>query len=305
MDLHYLEIFHTVAKNTSYKKASESLHISQPALSIQVKKLESQLGLKLFIRIGNKVILSESGELLYEYTTKIFTTVEEMERNLIKHKIFIGGTLYLGGSNTPGTYILPIVINEMQKQYPSIIVDLHIADTSEITTLVDNGTLDIAVNGGNVNYSSHVYSEKLFDDDLVFVASPRNRLSKKEWINIEDLNEASFVVHRTSSQLFTSFKEIMSKYNVSENISMYFGSIDAIKQAVYADIGISIMPYYSVRLEIERGLLKELKLREADEVFQYPYYLIYNKSKTLSPSAQKFIEVIHSMCANLKVLRYI
>jgi DNA-binding transcriptional LysR family regulator len=107
MDLHYLEIFNTVAKHSSFKKASEILHISQPALSIQVKKLEEQTDLKLFYKLGNKMYLSESGTMLYDYTKKIFSIVEEMENNITSHNEFVGGTIKLGGSNTPGTYILP------------------------------------------------------------------------------------------------------------------------------------------------------------------------------------------------------
>ena len=126
MDLHYLEIFNAIAKYLSFKKASEVLHISQPALSIQIKKLESQIDMKLFYKTGNKTYLSESGLILYEYTKKIFSLVEEMENRISKQSEYIGGTINLGGSYTPGTYILPMAIGEMKKQYPSVTVNLHI-----------------------------------------------------------------------------------------------------------------------------------------------------------------------------------
>lgn len=294
MDLHYLEIFNTVAKYTSFKKASEVLHISQPALSIQVKKLEAQTGLKLFYKIGNKIYLSDSGNMLYDYTKKIFTIIEEMENNITNLKEVIGGTINLGGSNTPGTYILPKVIGEMKKKYPSVIVNLHIADTSEITNLIENGTLDVAVNGGNCIYNSNIYVEKLFDDRLVMVASPDNKLCEKSTIDIEDLTDTSFIVHSTTSQLYTNFKKFTEEAGISENISMYLGSIDAIKYAIYADLGISIMPYYAVKFEIEMGLLKELNIKSKD--FSYPYSLIYNKNKYLSTATLKFIEILKQVC---------
>jgi DNA-binding transcriptional LysR family regulator len=294
MDLHYLEIFNMVAKYTSFKKASEVLHISQPALSIQVKKLEAQTGLKLFYKIGNKIYLSDSGNMLFDYTKKIFTIIEEMENNITNIKEVIGGTINLGGSNTPGTYILPKVIGEMKKKYPSVIVNLHIADTSEITNLIVNGTLDVAVNGGNCHYNSNIYVEKLFDDRLVIVASPENILCEKELIEIEDLSESSFIVHSTTSQLYTNFKKFIEEAGISENISMYLGSIDAIKYAIYADLGISIMPYYAVKFEIEMGLLKELNIKSKE--FRYPYNLIYNKNKCTSSATQKFVEVIKQVC---------
>lgn len=290
MDLHYLKIFNTVAKYTSFKKASEVLHISQPALSIQVKKLESQAEVKLFDKIGNKIYLSEAGSLLYGYTQKIFAIVEEMEHNIANHSQVIGGNINLGASNTPGAYFLPKIIGEMKKRYPEVTINLHIADTSEITNLIENGTLDVAVNGGSCNYNDNVYFEKLFDDRLVIVASPENSLSSLEEVSLEDLKEASFIVHNSTSQLFTCYRNFTDAYNLPENINMHFGSIDAIKYALYANLGISIMPYYSVKFEIQMGLLKDLNIN-CDKI-AYPYSLIYNKNKYLTLTTKKFIEIL-------------
>jgi DNA-binding transcriptional LysR family regulator len=297
MDLHYLKIFNTVAKYMSFKKASEELHISQPAISIQVKKLENQSGLKLIYKIGNKLYLSDSGIMLYEYTKKIFAIVEEMENRVINQKDQIDGTINLGASNTPGTYILPYIIGEMKKRYPNAKVNLHIADTSEITAFIDHGTLDIAVNGGNCEYQDYIYVEKLINDRLVFVASPDNPLCENEYINSEDLQRTSFIVHNTTSQLYTYFIKIVEQFNIPENICMYLGSIDAIKHAVMADLGVSIMPYYSVKQEIDSGMLIELKMRY--ENLEYPYSLIYNKNKSLSQTTLKFIEILREACSKL------
>lgn len=293
MDLHYLKIFNTVAKYLSYKEASEILHISQPALSIQIKRLESQIDQKLFYRIGNKIHLSDCGVMLYKYSKKIFAMVEEMESSILNQNGYIGGMINLGGSNTPGTYILPLAIGEMKKRYPSVTFNLHIANTSDITTLIENGTLDIALNGGNCSYSNHIHAEKLLDDKLIIVASVNNKCSIKDQIDIDDLARESFIVHETSSQLYTSFKYFIEKYEIPENIGMYLGNIDAIKQAVIADLGISIMPYCSVKAEIEMGLLKELNINL--EEYKYPYNLIHNKNKELSCATQKFVEVLKEL----------
>jgi DNA-binding transcriptional LysR family regulator len=298
MDLHYLEIFNTVAKYLSFKKASEMLHISQPALSIQIKKLENQTDLKLFYKIGNKIYLSESGLMLYEYSKKIFALVEEMENNISTQSDFIGGTINLGGSNTPGTYILPTAIGEMKKRYPSVTVNLHIANTSEITALIENGTLEVAVNGGNINYNNLVYIEKLFDDKLVIIASPMNELCNKTSIDIVDLTEEAFIVHEKTSQLYTNYKMFIEEQQIPENISMFLGSIDAIKHAVSANLGISIIPYYAVKSEIKMGILKELKFGLGKN--DYPYNLIYNKNRNISLTTQKFVEVLKEVCLSFK-----
>lgn len=290
MELHYLKIFHTVAKYTSFKKASEVLCVSQPALSIQIKKLEGQTGLKLFNKIGNRIVLSEDGEMLYRYTQRIFAIVEELENHVQNLGNEIAGTINLGASNTPGVYILPKVIGEMKKRYPGVTVNLHVADTSEIANLIENGTLDVAVNGGNGNYNSNIFAEKLFNDRLVIVASPENPLTIKESLDIQELSDTAFVIHSTTSQLYTYYKKFIEAYGLAENIGMHFGSIDAIKYAIYADLGVSILPYYAVKSEIEKGMLTELRI-DCDKL-EYPYSLIYNKNKHLSVTTRKFIEIL-------------
>lgn len=298
MDLHYLELFNAVAEHSSFKKASELLHISQPALSIQIKKLESQISLKLFYKTKNKTYLTESGLMLYGYTKQIFGIVDEMEKNISAVNDYIGGTIALGGSNTPGTYILPTVIGEMKKLYPSVTINLHIANTSEITTLVDDCVLDVAVNGGNCNYNNYIYVENLFNDRLVIVASPESRLCEKNEISIEDLSKESFVVHEKTSQLYTCYKTFLYEHNLPKNISMFLGSIDAIKHAVSANLGITLIPYYAVKFEIEKGILKELNFKSSN--LDYPYNLIYNKNRNISQTTQKYIEVLKKVCLSLK-----
>ncbi len=297
MDLHYLRLFHMVAKYSSYKKASEILHISQPALSIQIKKLEQQVNSKLFFKVGNKIMLSDCGTMLYSYSCKIFAIVEEMECNISNLSEYIGGTITFGGSNTPGTYILPNAIGMMKKLYPSVTINMHIANTSEITTLIENGTLDIAVNGGNCIYSNSTHVEKLFDDRLAIIASPANKLSSKKNIGIKDLATEEFIVHEKTSQLYTCYKLFIEDNHLSKNISMYLGSIEAIKHAVQANLGISLMPYYAVKSEVEIGILTELNIEACR--YSYPYNLIYSKDKNNSITIQKFIDVLRTVFSEM------
>jgi len=296
MDLHYLEIFNTVAQYESYKKASDILHISQPALSVQIKKLEGQIGLKLFDKIGNRVHLSENGIILQEYTKRIFGIIDELENTISNTQNFIGGTLNIGGSNTPGSYILPEVIGEFKKLYPRIKFNLHIGNTAEISHLINNGTLDIAINGGNCFYSDYVYVEKLFTDKLVIVASPQNSYCNNKIISVNDLKKMSFVVHKTDSQLYTYYKNFIDELHIPENINMYLGNIDAIKKAVSSNLGISLIPYVAVKFELQFGLLKILNIAEYQ--LDYPYSLIYNKNKALSATSKKFVEFIRCNMKN-------
>lgn len=295
MDLHYLELFNTVAQYESYKKASEILHISQPALSIQIKKLEEQIGLKLFNKIGNRIFLNENGVMLQEYTNRIFDIIHELENRISITQNFIGGTLNVGGSNTPGSYILPYIIGEFNKQYPNLKFNLHIGNTSDISHLITNGTIDIALNGGNCFYHNNIYVEKLFDDQLVIVASPQNPYCSHKVVVVEDLREMNFIVHKTDSQLYSYYVDFIRDINIPEKITMCLGNIDAIKRAVSSNLGVSLIPYVAVKFELQFGLLKLLNLPVQTPC--YPYSLIYNKNKSLSPTSKKFIELVRS-CIN-------
>ncbi|MEG0580304.1 MAG: LysR family transcriptional regulator, partial [Niameybacter sp.] len=108
----------TIATLGSITKASEYLHTSQPSLSVQLKKLEDSLGLKLFNKLGNKLFLNDNGQLLFNYTKQIFSLIEDAENKLLFCKETVSGSIFIGGSNTPGAYILPKIIGKFKAIYP-------------------------------------------------------------------------------------------------------------------------------------------------------------------------------------------
>lgn len=291
MDLHYLKLFNKVAEYESYTRAAELLHISQPALSIQIKKLEGELNLKLFDKVGNKIILNENGKILFSYTQKIFGMVEEVEAILVNKRQYIGGSINIGGSNTPGAYILPHIIGDFKKKYPYVKINLHISNTDDIGHLVEEGSLDFAVNGGEMDYNNNVSIERLMEDKLVIVASSEGNYCNKEYIDLTELQAMQFIVHENNSQLYRTVKKFIDENNFSaKRITMNLGHIDAIKQAVIANLGVSLIPFSAIKLEMSIGLIKELKLK--DKKITYAYSLIYNKNKYLSPATLELIRMV-------------
>lgn len=300
MDLHYLELFNTIASLESFTKASGHLHISQSALSIQMRKFEDQLDLKLFNRIGNKITLNENGKILYEYSQLIFNMVTEAEYKLHNNNEPMTGTLQIGASNTPGAYIVPYVIAEYMKIYPLVKINLNIGNTSEIAHNINNGTFDFAINGGNMIYHKDVIAEKLMEDSLVLVASPMSEYAGMEHVGIEAIMDMRFVVHKTDSQLYTYYLNYIESLNLPEKVSITLGNIDAIKRAIMANIGVSLIPYSSVSLELKAGLL--VRLIPQIEPTPYPYSLIYNRNKYMSHPAEKFVEVLRAYMAGMAAM---
>lgn len=292
MDLHHLRLFHTLAVEQSYTKAADSLFISQPALSMQIKKFEDELGVKLFDKVGNKNVLNDNGNLLFEYTQKIFSTIEEAKYQLIKKADCISGTVNIGGSNTSGTYILPKIIGAFKNLYPNVNVNLHVSDTNEISHLILESKLDFALNGGTLKYGNNIYIEKLMEDQIVLAVSPQNKLAGKEYINSSDLDGNNFITHERHSQLYLLAEKIIEEMHFPSEITMTFGNIDAIKQAVSANLGVSLIPLSAVSFELKIGIIKELKIK--NKSWSYPHNLIYNKNRYLSPAARKLMDMVRS-----------
>ena len=174
--------------------------------------------------------------------------------------------------------------------------NLHIGNTSDISHLITSGIIDIALNGGNCFYHNNIYVEKLFDDQLVIVASPHNPYCNHKVVEVEDLREMNFIVHKTDSQLYSYYIDFIRAINIPEKITMCLGNIDAIKRAVSSNLGVSLIPYVAVKFELQFGLLKLLNLPV--QTPGYPYSLIYNKNKSLSPTSKKFIELVRSSINN-------
>jgi DNA-binding transcriptional LysR family regulator len=292
LDLHHLKLFHTLATEQSYTKAANSLFISQPALSMQIKKFEDEIGVKLFDKVGNKNVLNDNGKLLFEYTQKIFTTIEEAEYQLLKKADSISGTVNIGGSNTSGTYILPKIIGAFKSLYPNVNVNLHVSDTNEISHLILDSKLDFALNGGTLEYCKNIYIEKLMEDQIVLAVSPENKLADKEYIKPSDLDGNNFITHERHSQLYLLAEKIIEEMHFPSEITMTFGNIDAIKQAVSANLGVSLIPFSAVSFELKIGVIKELKIK--NKSWSYPHNLIYNKNKYLSPAARKLMDMVRS-----------
>ena len=300
MDLHYLKIFHAGASHLSLSKAAEELHISQPAVSIQIRKLEEELGLKLFDRIGRQVYLTQNGKMLYGYTAKIFDLVMQAEAQIHNLNGTIWGNVQVGATNTPGIYIMPRVLGTFKKHYPDVVTNLHVSNGDEIEEMLYHNRLDFAViSGGPVRvWKGILHVEKIYTDQAVFVVSPDHPLATKQEVRIEDLAGEVYITQAPDSALFRLVESILGEMGLPFDISMSLGSTDAIKQAVSYNLGISFLPKIAVKLDLKLGLLKEVQVDK--KKWKYEYYLVYRKDKQLSPAVEKLVELCREEANNIE-----
>ena len=290
MDIHYLRMFNIMASELNYSKAANTLYITQPAVSMQIRKLENDLGFRLFDKIGKHLYLNENGKILYEYTKKIFALIEEAENSLYSRNNIVKGTVDIGASNTPGTYVLPKILGEFKEMYPDVNTYLHIANTHEIERMIFDNKVDFAVNGGDIEYSSQIVTEKLADDSVVFITSPSNSLAGCECVEPCELADSKFITHERNSQVYKLIEDILKELGLPVNITVTLGNIEAIKQAVAANLGIAAIPGSAISMEMKFGVLKQFRIKGKQWI--YPYNLIYHKNRLHSNQAAKLMALV-------------
>jgi len=291
MDLHYLWLFYKVAQHLSFSRAAEELLLSQPTISMQIKKLEEQLGVILFDRFGRKIYLSSEGQFVFNYAEKIFNTVQELEEQIAFRKGQVIGNIHIGSSNTPSVHTLPHLLGIFKQSYPDINTHLRIGNTHEILNMILINEIDFAVIGGDYDYKKTFRAKKLYDDPMIMIASPKNPLTQMDFILPKDLINQSIIVHEPDSNLHNTTKNIIKDdLNIPFNISMILGNITAINHAVAANLGISIVPSSSVKYLLEKDIVRKISVE--NKSWKYPFYLVYYRDKSLSVPAKLLVKNI-------------
>ncbi len=263
MDDHKLRVFCTVAETKSFSKASEIIHLTQPAVSLQIQALEEIYETKLFDRSNNKVSLTRAGELLYDHAKEILNLYAIAEKNIGDITGLVKGSLSIGASSTIANYLLPAVVVAFRKRYPKIRVNMQVGNTKRILELLQAGNVDLGLVEGDVSRQK-VKSEHLLSDELVLVTPPDHPWAKRRSIPITKLAEEPFIFREDGS----GTRQVIERYLGNEGlttqtmrISLILGSTEAIKAAVEEGMGVSILSQWAIRREKQYGTLKAVPIK--------------------------------------------
>ncbi len=290
MDIHQLRIFASVFKNRSFSRASEELYLTQPTVSDHIKSLEEEFGCSLFDRLGRTILPTKEAEALYGHALEIIEKADAVKDIIGRFKKEPTGKLILGASTIPGTYLLPPVMAAFRNQYPSISFQIIIGDSKEIVEKVLAHDLLLGVVGSKLNNDQITYTP-LVEDELIVVAAPS--FTSKNSISLRDLSELPFVLREEGSGTRIVIERIFSGKGIamdSVKTVGYFGSTDAIKQAVKAGMGVSILSRLSVRDELKFKVLKEIRV--TDLQMKRNFYLITHKKRSLPATYSLFMNHI-------------
>jgi len=292
MEDHKLKVFCTVAETKSFSKASEIIHLTQPAVSLLVQAIEEIYEIKLFDRASNTVTLTPAGEMLYKYAKEILNLYAAAEKNIGEITGFVKGSIRVGASSTIGNYLLPGVIADFRKTYPKIKVHLLVGNTKRVVELLNAGNIDIGLVEGDVARQKMVV-DKLVTDELALIVPPLHPLAKKRNISIFEITKEPFIFREEGSGTRQVIEKYLGKYSITPQnmmISMVLGSTEAIKESVENGMGIAIVSRWAVRKEIKYGTLKPLSFKE--EKMLRDFSLIFQKKAISSHAVDEFLSYL-------------
>ena len=298
MTLRQLEVFLAVARAKSFRRATERLALSQPALSQHIKELEEELGVLLFDRLGRSVALTEAGRLLETQAQRLFATVEDARAAIGELRGLKRGRLCLGGSTTPGIYLLPRIIGKFHARYPEIEVTLRIANTREIEREIQANGLDLGIVGGHIVGERETCVEANIDDELVLIVPPSHRLFRRREVPPGELAKERLIVREPGSATRQVMEGLLRKAGIELRAAMELGHTEAIKQGVMAGLGVAILSVYTVGAEHRAGRLGIVRLKGLP--LRRHFHVIRHEAKQLSPAARAFVELLQSEAADVK-----
>lgn len=294
MDDHKLKVFCTVAETRSFSKTSEIIHLTQPAVSLQIQSLEEVYETKLFDRSSSTVALTPAGEVLYKYAKEILALYASAEKVIGKLTGLVKGSITIGACSNVGNYLLPSVITDFKKTHQKVKVHLLVCNTKRVIELLNSGSIDLGlVSVDSVRQKMIV--KKLVSDELLVIVSPDHPWAKKKEVSVSDLTKEPFIFREAGSGTRQMIEKFLARHGITPHemkISTVLGSTEAIKDVVENGLGISIISGWAARKESKYGTLRLLRLKEEKMVRDFS--LIINKNSVSSSALDEFLTFLKS-----------
>jgi DNA-binding transcriptional LysR family regulator len=294
LDLYKLEVFHWVAEYKSFSAAARHLSLRQPTVSAHVRALEDALGAKLFDRVGGKVAPTSLGLTLLESARKLLALKKETLASLDQFHDRIRGDLLVGGSNIPGEYILPAKLAGFVRKYPEVKPVLRIGDSESIVHAVIDGAVEIGFVGFK-RADRRLAFQKIWKDDMVLTVRRDHPWVRLKTVGVGALRSEGFISREGGSGTLQSFQALLAhsayKGDKTLRVIMELGSTEAVKEALLAGLGFSILSRNSIDRELRAGLLKRIPIRGLNKL-ERDFYQVVHRQRALSPVSRAFIQFL-------------
>ncbi len=290
-----LQVFHTVARLLSFTKAAEELHMTQPAVTFQVRQLEEQFNTRLFDRTHNRISLTDAGKRVFDYAERIFQLYNEMDNSVRELTGDISGVLILGASTTIAEYMLPVLLGDFKQKHPEVTIRLKVANTDGIVSQVENNEIDLGVVEAPVN-NKNLVVEECRTDHLVLIVPPNHELASEKSVSISKIVEYPFICREEGSGTREVMIESMQSAGINPSemrIAMELGSLEAIKGAVESGMGVSILSKATLIKELKLGTLVAI---DTDPPIHRPFSFVHQKQKFKARVMDELLSFARSYC---------
>lgn len=291
-----LQVFHTVARLLSFTKAADVLHMTQPAVTFQVRQLEEYFNTRLFDRTHNRISLTQAGRSVYEYAEKIFELYGQMENAVKEMTGDISGVLMIGASTTVAEYMLPALLGDFKTKYPDVNIRLKVSNTDGIVSMVEQNVIDLGVVEAPVNNKS-LAVELCRMDQLVAIVPHNHPLADREVISVSELIAYPYISREEGS----GTREVINEYFIRAGLSAYdlnivmeLGSPESIKGAVTSGMGLAISSRATLQKELKLGTLKALNL---DPPLERPFSFVRQKQKFRLKAMDELLSFARNYCS--------
>jgi DNA-binding transcriptional LysR family regulator len=282
--LRQLKVFEAVARHRSFSRAAEELHLTQPAVSTQVAKLEEHAGLPLFEQLGKKIHLTAAGQQMLQSSREIIQKFQEAEEAMAQFKGVSGGRLNVSVISA-GDYFFPRLLVEFAQRHAGVTLNFGVCNREELLAQMHENVTDLAVMVRPPD-DSDVVAEPFAPHPYVVVAAPTHPLATSKRIPVSRISREPFVVREKGSDTWNSMREGFGTSLPGLNIAMEIRSTETIKQAVIAGMGVSFLSAHTVSRELNSGSLTVLDVQGFPLMLHW--YVVHRRGKQLPPVAQAF-----------------
>lgn len=284
LTLRQLQVFSAVARLLSHSRAAEELHLSQPAVSMQIKQLEQSIGLPLFEQVGKQIHLTEAGREMVQYSRNIAQQLEEMDAVFDQMKGLERGRLNISVVST-ANYFMPQLLAKFIQLHPNINVSLHVANRDAVIKQLTENVADLAIMGQPPD-GFDISAESFLANPLVVIAATNHPLTKLKSVKFARLANETFLSREQGSGTRSAMERVFAQHKIQPRISMEMETNEAIKQAVQAGMGLGILSLHSIELELETGRLSILNVENFPLLRHW--YVVHRANKRLSTAGQAF-----------------
>jgi len=290
----------------SFSRAAKRVFLTQPSLTKHIKNLEEAVNARLVNRENMGISLTTEGKIIYDYSRRILKLRDEAKERILRIKENESGNIFISASTIPATYILPYLLNDFKRLFPDIHAYVQTNDSEETLGMTLNNQAEIGFIGKQT-LNRRLNVETLWQDTLVLAVPGNHPWRKKDYVTLDEVSKEPFIIREKGS----ATREIVEEYLLKNtdrslykfNIVCEMGSSEAVKEAIIAGLGASILSIHAIKRELKQGILINIPIKDCD--IQRYFYLIYKRQFTLMPYHKLFLKFVknYKLSASVRIWR--